>query len=87
MRLSLVVAASAMCVSSTFDAHAQVRSSGFDLTAALAVEGEVVCSCEANGYKVSMAVIDPSGELKGLSRVTTARPIPGKPRLATLTPR
>lgn len=65
MRTFRIVAATAMCVSA-FGAHAQVRNSGFDLPAALAVEAasEAVRSCEANGYKVSAAVVDSSGELK-----------------------
>ncbi len=65
MRLFLSVLASAFCLS-TFAAYAQVRNTGFDLTAALAVEAasEAVRSCEASGYKVSVAVVDPSGELK-----------------------
>jgi len=47
-------------------ASAQVRNSGYDLPAALAVEAaqEAVRACEANGYRVSAAVVDTSGEMR-----------------------
>jgi len=65
MRKSLSIAALFMCVS-TLSVHAQVRNSGYDLPAQLAVEAaaEAVRTCENNGYKVSATVVDPSGELK-----------------------
>lgn len=45
---------------------AQIRISGYDLPADLAVEaaGAAVRACADNGYRVSAAVVDPSGELK-----------------------
>ena len=48
--------------------QAQVRASGYDLPAALAVEAAeaALSACEANGYKVSVSVVDPSGEAKVL---------------------
>ena len=48
--------------------EAQVRSAGYDLPAALAVEAAQAAlgACEANGYKVSVSVVDPSGEAKVL---------------------
>lgn len=65
MRITLSIAA-ALAVMSASWAQAQVRSSGFDLPAQLAVEAasEAVRTCESNGYKVSAAVVDQSGELK-----------------------
>lgn len=65
MRIALSIAV--MLVSmGAFSAQAQVRSSGFDLPSQLAVDAasEAVRVCESNGYKVSAAVVDPSGELK-----------------------
>lgn len=49
-------------------ATAQVRNSGYDLPSALATEAaqEALRSCEASGFKVSVAVVDPSGEIKVL---------------------
>jgi uncharacterized protein GlcG (DUF336 family) len=47
-------------------ASAQVRTSGYDLPADLAVEAAnaAVHACADNRYRVSAAVVDPSGELK-----------------------
>lgn len=47
-------------------ASAQVRQSGYDLPASLAVEAaqEAIRACEAQGYRVAVAVVDPSGETK-----------------------
>lgn len=47
-------------------ASAQVRNSGYELPLALAVEAATaaVAACEAAGYKVSVAVVDPSGETR-----------------------
>ncbi|WP_407050966.1 GlcG/HbpS family heme-binding protein [Methyloraptor flagellatus] len=47
-------------------AEAQVRRSGYDLPATLAVEAasEAVRVCAERGYPVSAAVVDPSGEIK-----------------------
>lgn len=49
-------------------ASAQVRSSGYDLPAALAVEAaqEAIRACEASSYRVTVAVVDPSGEIRTL---------------------
>src|SRR3546814_20194129 len=49
-------------------AHAQVRTSGYDLPVALAGEAaaEAIRACEANGYKVSAAVVHQSGEKRAL---------------------
>lgn len=64
MRISLCLIA--LLGAATVPAHAQVRNSGADLPAALATEAanEAIRACEANGYKVSVAIVDPSGELK-----------------------
>lgn len=47
-------------------ADAQVRNSGYELPLALAVEAATaaVAACETAGYKVSVAVVDPSGEAR-----------------------
>lgn len=47
-------------------AHAQVQKSGYFLPAALATEAavEAVRVCAANGYPVSAAVVDTSGETR-----------------------
>lgn len=47
-------------------ATAQVRTSGYELPLALAVEAATaaVAACENAGYKVSVAVVDPSGETR-----------------------
>lgn len=47
-------------------ASAQVRNSGYELPAALALEAAAAAlkSCEASGYKVAVAVVDPSGEMR-----------------------
>lgn len=47
-------------------AEAQVRRTGYDLPATLAVEAaaEAVRVCAERGYPVSAAVVDPSGEIK-----------------------
>ncbi|PTM43509.1 heme-binding protein [Bosea sp. 124] len=47
-------------------AGAQVRNSGYELPLTLALDAanEALKSCEAAGYKVSVAVVDPSGELR-----------------------
>lgn len=65
MRLFLSIVAMLVGMSN-LSAQAQVRSSGFELPAELAVEAasEAVRTCESNGYKVSAAVVDPSGEMK-----------------------
>ena len=47
-------------------AGAQVRNSGYDLPVALAVEAATAAlkACETTGYKVSVAVVDSSGETR-----------------------
>ncbi len=47
-------------------AGAQVRNSGYDLPVALAVEAATAAlkACETAGYKVSVAVVDSSGETR-----------------------
>jgi uncharacterized protein GlcG (DUF336 family) len=48
------------------NAAAQIRNSGYELPLALAVEAATaaVAACEGAGYKVSVAVVDPSGETR-----------------------
>lgn len=47
-------------------ATAQIRNSGYELPLTLALEaaGEALKACEAAGFKVSVAVVDPSGEIR-----------------------
>ena len=47
-------------------ASAQIRNSGYELPLALAVKAAAaaVAACEGAGYKVSAAVVDPSGETR-----------------------
>jgi uncharacterized protein GlcG (DUF336 family) len=47
-------------------AAAQVRKTGYKLPLALALDAATaaVAACEAAGYKVSVAVVDPSGETR-----------------------
>lgn len=65
MRPSRFVMTSLICLSFA-PAQAQVRVSGYDLPADLAVEAasEAVKTCAASGYRVSAVVVDPSGEMK-----------------------
>ncbi len=65
MHKTLLAGLAALCLGAT-GAAAQVRNSGYDLPASLAVEAaiEALRSCEAAGYRVSVAVVDPSGEVK-----------------------
>jgi len=50
----------------SLSAQAQVQNSGYTVPVALSVEAvqEAVKVCEANGYEVSAAVVDTSGELR-----------------------
>lgn len=47
-------------------ASAQVQSKGYNLPLSLAIEAaqESLRACEANGYKVSVAVVDTAGEMR-----------------------
>ncbi|POR50839.1 uncharacterized protein GlcG (DUF336 family) [Bosea psychrotolerans] len=47
-------------------ASAQVQSKGYNIPLSLAIEAalEGVRACEANGYKVSVAVVDTAGEMR-----------------------
>jgi uncharacterized protein GlcG (DUF336 family) len=49
-----------------FQVSAQVGASGYELPLDLAIDAarEAVRSCESSGYKVSVAVVDPSGLIK-----------------------
>lgn len=63
----------ALAIGSTFvfgSASAQIHQSGYGLPLALANEAalEAVRVCEANGYKVSVAVVDTAGELKSFAK-------------------
>lgn len=62
----LLVAAIAVLPSLVMPAKAQIQKSGYVLPAALAVEAasEAVRACEANGYRISVAVLDTSGEIR-----------------------
>jgi uncharacterized protein GlcG (DUF336 family) len=48
------------------EAHAQVHGSGYALPSSLAIEAasEALKACEANGYQVSVAVVDTAGETR-----------------------
>lgn len=65
MRMTAFVLTAALGIF-TQTAHAQVRTSGYDLPVALASEAaaEAIRACEANGYRVSAAVVDQSGEMR-----------------------
>lgn len=66
--LKMISAAAIASLSLASAAQAQIRNSGYELPLALATEAaaEAVRTCEANGYKVSAAVVDPSGEIRAL---------------------
>lgn len=65
MHKTILAGLAALSIGATA-AQAQVRNSGYDLPAALAVEAaaEALRFCDAAGYRVSVAVVDPSGEIK-----------------------
>ena len=65
-RAGLLIAAVAVLPGLTLPVKAQIQRSGFVLPAALAVEAasEAVRFCEANGNRVSVAVVDTSGEMR-----------------------
>jgi uncharacterized protein GlcG (DUF336 family) len=61
-----LVAAIAVLPAFAMPAKAQIQKSGYFLPAALAVEAaaEAIRTCEANGNRISVAVVDTSGEIR-----------------------
>lgn len=52
------------------EARAQVQSNGYNIPLSLAIEAalEGVRVCEANGYKVSVAIVDTAGEMRAFAK-------------------
>lgn len=65
-----ITIAATLILSCSVPAQAQVRASGYDLPAQLAIEAasEAVRFCESKGYKVSAAVVDDAGRMKAFIR-------------------
>jgi uncharacterized protein GlcG (DUF336 family) len=68
IRLGATIALSSAVFTAALPAHAQVQNSGYLVPAQLAIEAasESVRACEANGYRVTAAVVDTAGELRVL---------------------
>lgn len=66
--MKLISASAVLLVSALASdgAAAQVRNSGYELPLTLAVEAATaaLAACETAGYRVSVAVVDPSGETR-----------------------
>ena len=68
IRLGSTIGLSSAALAMALPIQAQVQNSGYFVPAQLAIEAasEAVRACEANGYRVTAAVVDTAGEIRVL---------------------